>query len=429
MSCHSCHTGWSSRPPDWLYPSQAATNSPVTQDECPSRVKLWGQHYMALPAQLHASAALAPYCLKNCDADAPGQKLENLPKGGMAQAEQEGRVRSSRRVCRSKRRVAISKRIVVRSNKSVQVQKKCNEVQKKCFPWRSICQPVWFENQGGVAKLWSIPIREKNSSLRRVQRGTSLGFQVSLCLGGISRHATFSRSLEFQGKGRYRYMLVKYSGSFTNVALSPHLVGMMMMMMMMMVVMVDSPLADDFQLQTVPEGQRGNAVWADPSRFAANFQDFLEAVEQHPATRRGLEGMNYQTARVEGVHINERVCVYMYYTTYNAICKCRWYVYTCTFAYVHIMYIYENRYICLYVFLLRPFEFCRRGEHLNSDASFHSQPVAYIYIYTLLYIYYTYIIWYIYMYVYIYMSICMYVYVYMSICLYVYMSICVYIYL
>ena len=26
---------------------------------------------MALPAQLHASAALAPYCLKNCDADAP----------------------------------------------------------------------------------------------------------------------------------------------------------------------------------------------------------------------------------------------------------------------------------------------------------------------------------------------------------------------
>jgi hypothetical protein len=120
-------------------------------------------------------------------------------------------------------------------------------------------------------------------------------------------------------------MLVKYSGSFTNVALSPHLVGMMMMM-------VDSPLADDFQLQTVPEGQRGNAVWADPSRFAANFQDFLEAVEQHPAARRGLEGMNYQTARVEGVHINERVCIYiymgtiyiyMYYTTYNAICKCR----------------------------------------------------------------------------------------------------------
>ena len=135
---------------------------------------------------------------------------------------------------------------------------------------------------------------------------------------GISRHATFSRSLKFQGKGRYRYMLVKYSGSFTNVALSPHLVGMMMMMM---VVMVDSPLADDFQLQTVPEGQRGNAVWADPSRFAANFQDFLEAVEQHPAARRGLEGMNYQTARVEGVHINERVCIYIYgYHIYIYIC-------------------------------------------------------------------------------------------------------------
>ena len=45
------------------------------QDECPSRFKLWGQHYMALPAQLHASAALAPYCLKNCDADVAGQKL------------------------------------------------------------------------------------------------------------------------------------------------------------------------------------------------------------------------------------------------------------------------------------------------------------------------------------------------------------------
>ena len=73
----------------------------------------------------------------------------------MAQAEQEGRVRSSRRVRRSKRRVAISKGrvrssrrvrrskrrvtiskgIVVRSNKSVQVQKKCNEVQRECFPY------------------------------------------------------------------------------------------------------------------------------------------------------------------------------------------------------------------------------------------------------------------------------------------------------
>ena len=93
---------------------------------------------MALPAQLHASAALAPYCLKNCDADAAGQKLENLSiqRGyglGKGQVEQEGRMRSSRRVCRSKRRVAIPKRIVVTSSKSVQVQKKCNEVQKKVF--------------------------------------------------------------------------------------------------------------------------------------------------------------------------------------------------------------------------------------------------------------------------------------------------------
>ena len=46
---------------------------------------------------------------------------------GKGQVEQEGRMRSSRRVRRSKRRVAISKRIVVRSMKSVQVQKKWNE--------------------------------------------------------------------------------------------------------------------------------------------------------------------------------------------------------------------------------------------------------------------------------------------------------------
>ena len=106
---------------------------------------------MALPAQLHASAALAPYCLKNCDADAPGQKLENLPKRGMAQAEQEGRVRCSRRVCRSKRRVAISKRIVIRSNKSVQVQKKCNEVQKKCLPPSQV-QPWIFAADHGLQR-------------------------------------------------------------------------------------------------------------------------------------------------------------------------------------------------------------------------------------------------------------------------------------
>ena len=48
---------------------------------------------MALPAKLHASAALAPYCLKNCDADAAGQKLENLFKRGMVWE----RARSSRR--------------------------------------------------------------------------------------------------------------------------------------------------------------------------------------------------------------------------------------------------------------------------------------------------------------------------------------------
>ena len=111
----------------------------MTQDECPSRFKLWGQHYMARPAQLHASAALAPYCLKNFDADAAGQKLENLSKGGMVWE----RARSSRRegwgpaggCAGPKLRVGISKRIVVRSSKSFQVQKKCNEVQKKCFPF------------------------------------------------------------------------------------------------------------------------------------------------------------------------------------------------------------------------------------------------------------------------------------------------------
>ena len=92
---------------------------------------------MALPAQLHASAALAPYCLKNFDADAAGQETgESIQRGyglGKGQVEQEGRMRSSRRVCRSKRRVAISKRIVVRSRKSVQVQKTCSEVQNKYF--------------------------------------------------------------------------------------------------------------------------------------------------------------------------------------------------------------------------------------------------------------------------------------------------------
>ena len=119
----------------WRVEIEKATNSPMTQYECPSRSKLWGQHYMALLAQLHASAALAPYCLKNFDADAAGQKLD-IQRGyclGKGQVQQEGRMRSSRRVCRSKTRVAISKRIVVRSSKSVQVQKKCNGVQKKVF--------------------------------------------------------------------------------------------------------------------------------------------------------------------------------------------------------------------------------------------------------------------------------------------------------
>ena len=35
---------------------------------------------MALPAQLHASAALAPYCLKDFDADAAGQETRVYPK-------------------------------------------------------------------------------------------------------------------------------------------------------------------------------------------------------------------------------------------------------------------------------------------------------------------------------------------------------------
>ena len=75
-NCHSCHTGSQT---GYTPRKQQRTH----QDECPSRFKLWGQHYMAHPAQLHASAALAPYCLKNCDADAAGQKLENLSKRGM----------------------------------------------------------------------------------------------------------------------------------------------------------------------------------------------------------------------------------------------------------------------------------------------------------------------------------------------------------
>ena len=81
--------------------------------------------------------------------------------------------------------------------------------------------------------------------------------------------------------------------------------------------------------------------------------------------------------------------------------------------------------ICL--FLLRPFEFCRCGEHLNSDASFHSQPVAniYIYIYTLYYKYYIRILYYIYVYTHIYT---VYVYMYVCLCIYVYMYIYIHVY-
>jgi hypothetical protein len=61
---------------------------------------------------------------------------ESIQKGyglGKGQVEQEGRMRSNRRVYRSKKRVVISKRIVVWSNKNVQVQKKSIEVPKKYF--------------------------------------------------------------------------------------------------------------------------------------------------------------------------------------------------------------------------------------------------------------------------------------------------------
>ena len=113
---------------------------------------------MALPAQLHASAALAPCCLKNCDADAAGQKLENLSQGGLGkrQVEQEGRMRCSRRVCRSKRMVAISKRIVARSSTSVQVQKKCNEVQKKCCPFKCPTPAIVFGNATSPSRFSSL---------------------------------------------------------------------------------------------------------------------------------------------------------------------------------------------------------------------------------------------------------------------------------
>lgn len=83
-----------------------------TQDECPSRFKLWGQHCTAADslqvlcwkahAMLHASAAPAPCCLKNCDQDAAGQKLGIYPKGvwfgkGPGPAARKGRVRSAGR--------------------------------------------------------------------------------------------------------------------------------------------------------------------------------------------------------------------------------------------------------------------------------------------------------------------------------------------
>ena len=85
-NCYSCHTGWSSRLPDWLYPSQAATTSPGWVSKLVQAVRT--TLYMALPAQLHASAALAPYCLKNCDGvwfgKGPGRA------GGKDEVQQEG---------------------------------------------------------------------------------------------------------------------------------------------------------------------------------------------------------------------------------------------------------------------------------------------------------------------------------------------------
>jgi len=70
---------------------------------------------MALPAQLHASAALTPYCLKNCDADEAGQKLENLSKRGMVW-ERDGSSRRKDEV----------------QQDSVQVQKKGSHLQENC---------------------------------------------------------------------------------------------------------------------------------------------------------------------------------------------------------------------------------------------------------------------------------------------------------
>jgi len=59
---------------------------------------------MALPAQLHASTALAPYCLKNCDQDAAWRIYPKRVWFGKGQVQQEG----------------------------AQVQKKGSHLQKKC---------------------------------------------------------------------------------------------------------------------------------------------------------------------------------------------------------------------------------------------------------------------------------------------------------
>ena len=94
---------------------------------------------MALPAQLHASVLLSEKLRCRRGWTETGESIHKGYGLGKGQVEQEGRMRSSRRVCRSKRRVAISKRIVVRSSKRVQAQKTSNEVQKKCFPIINTC--------------------------------------------------------------------------------------------------------------------------------------------------------------------------------------------------------------------------------------------------------------------------------------------------
>ena len=77
---------------------------------------------MALPAQLHASAALAPYCLKDFDADVAGQETRVYPKA----------VWFGKGPGRAGRKDEVQQEGVQIQKKGSHLQKNCSKVQEKC---------------------------------------------------------------------------------------------------------------------------------------------------------------------------------------------------------------------------------------------------------------------------------------------------------